>query len=361
MPLLICLTFIFISWGKTGHKIISSKSALSFNSEMDQFRVWTDYLANHASDPDNRRSTDPNESPRHYIDIDNYPEFLETGKIAFSYNEVLKTHGENFVLTQGILPWATLTSYDSLVNCFIREDWQKAEFFAADLGHYVADGHMPLHITRNYDGQFSNNNGIHSRYESTMVTKFENDISYSGYPAIFIQNPDDYIFNYLFKNYSLIDSILEADNYARNLTGSTSSNSYTNVLWEQTQNFTVQLFKNASQSFASLIYTAWVNAGSPKMETSNTETTNNNENKVLEIKYQGLLKNSVRINYLVSADSMINISVYDLSGNIVETLIDANQTPGLYSIKWKPVKSGNTVYLVVLKTKNNYQARKIIL
>ena len=78
-----------------------------------------------------------------------------------------------FVIDQGVLPWATQITYDSLVNCFTRFDWAKAVLFASDLGHYVGDAHNPLHITRNYNGQYSGNYGVHSRYESGMINAFQ--------------------------------------------------------------------------------------------------------------------------------------------------------------------------------------------
>ena len=75
-------TFIFLAlfliapaaklsaWGKTGHKIINSKAVDYFPAEMKDFRVWSDYLGEHASDPDIRRMTDNSEAPKHFIDLD---------------------------------------------------------------------------------------------------------------------------------------------------------------------------------------------------------------------------------------------------------------------------------------------------
>ncbi|HEY9113754.1 MAG TPA: hypothetical protein VIN10_03585, partial [Bacteroidales bacterium] len=155
------LPLVLISWGYQGHHKISEESKQSFHEEMTQFLAWANVLAEHASDADDRKDIDPNEGPRHYIDIDNYPVFLEKGRIPQTYDSVIDIYGEDFVIEQGILPWATKTTYDSIVSCFMRRDWDKAGLFAADLGHYVADGHMPLHITMNYNGQHTGNTGIH--------------------------------------------------------------------------------------------------------------------------------------------------------------------------------------------------------
>jgi hypothetical protein len=200
LPALIASAFILVSWGGTGHRIISLKSALSFNEEMVPFWNWTTYLTQHSTDADSRRSSFPDEAPYHYIDMDNYPEFKDTGKISQSYAEVVKKHGEAFVIKQGILPWTTLSILDSLTQSFKEKNFEKAAFFAADLGHFVADGHMPLHLTGNYDGQLTGNKGIHGRYESSMINQFENNIRYLGKPAKFIENTEDFVFNYLCNN-----------------------------------------------------------------------------------------------------------------------------------------------------------------
>ena len=181
---LVLLCLVLSSWGATGHKKISQNVAACLPAEMSFLKpVWTSFVANHASDADSRKSQDPNESPRHYIDIDNYPEFVLSGHIPQTYDSVVAQFGAGFVTDQGTLPWATMITFDSLKNCFQRRDWNRSAIFAADLGHYVGDGHMPLHITKNYNGQLTNQKDIHSRYESTMVGKYEAQIVYPADPA----------------------------------------------------------------------------------------------------------------------------------------------------------------------------------
>ena len=111
---LLILALGLVNWGGTGHQIISSKASLSFPSTMTGFSIWSDSLKLHASDADTRKSADATESPKHFIDIDNYPEFILSGSIAQLYDSVVASHGFSFVIDQGILPWATLTTFDSL-------------------------------------------------------------------------------------------------------------------------------------------------------------------------------------------------------------------------------------------------------
>lgn len=361
MPGFVALAFVLMSWGRTGHRIISLKTALSFNQEMNAFWDWTAYLSSHASDPDLRRASFPEQATNHYIDIDNYAEYVETGKIPHSFTEVVEKHGEEFVDKQGTLPWVTLSILDSLTNSFKRKDWEKATFFAADLGHFVADGHMPFHITRNYDGQFTGNKGIHGRYESAMINAFQNEISYSGKPAEFIENPESYIFNYLYTNYKYIDSILIADNFAQKLAGNSTSNLYTETMWKETNGFTQTLFADASYSFASLLYTAWVNSGSPEIKSAKDFFISEKENEMGNVSYSGLFKRWVNINYKLDTDSTMNISVYDKSGNFIETLLESENVLSSNQIKWRPAKKGKETYFVVLKSERIYRVKKVVL
>ena len=75
-------------------------------------------LASHASDADDRKPYTPGESHKHYIDIDNYSDFINHGRIPQTYDSAVMVYGSYFVSQQGILPWAAEASFDSLRNCF---------------------------------------------------------------------------------------------------------------------------------------------------------------------------------------------------------------------------------------------------
>jgi hypothetical protein len=268
----IILLFIFclflVSWGAVGHKIINSKCPDSFPASMSAFKVWSDSLSLHASDADNRKNVDNTESPKHFIDIDYYPEFNSTGRIASTYDSIVSIHSAAYIINNGSLPWATVNTYDSLIVDFQKLKWHKAMLDASDLGHYVGDGHMPLHLTENYDGAMTGQNGIHSRYETTMVGAYSINLSnYSGDSVRFVSNINKYVFDYIYFDYKYKDSVLIADKYATTLAGNTKSSAYTAALWSKAQ-FTTMLFHNSSHSLAELIYSAWIVAGSPAFGTT---------------------------------------------------------------------------------------------
>lgn len=57
---------------------------------------------------------------------------------------------------EGLVPWEVNRVYKRLVYSFQHNLKDSVLFYAADLGHYVADSHVPLHTTRNHDGQLTN-------------------------------------------------------------------------------------------------------------------------------------------------------------------------------------------------------------
>lgn len=358
LGLIVALSFLLIAWGSTGHRRINHDANLSYNIEMQQFESWTTTLADHASDADYRKSEDPTEGPKHYIDIDNYEVFVQTGRIPQTLDSVLDIYGSSFVVDNGTLPWATLSAYDTLKQCFVRHDWSKSVLVAADLGHYVADGHMPLHVTANYNGQFTGNNGIHSRYESAMINAYINQIEYEGSPATFISNVNSYVFEYIYQSNSYVDTILIADDYAKTINSNTNSTAYKQALWQRTKHCTNQFFKGASHALACLIYTAWKEAGSPEMSAGiedhlmfGLNLTNASPNPFAQF---------VTIQFTVQKPSTVGLEIRNSSGKTVQ-LIDAGfKACGNYSTIWQPEGLPKGIYFVVLKNTDEVKVKRLI-
>ncbi len=357
---LLSLSVILISWGATGHSKISESSALSFNQQMQEFQAWIGFIRDHASDADYRKDSDPNEGPKHYIDIDNYSEFVTTGRIAQTLDSATAIHGSAFIIDNGILPWATERTFDSLSDCMQRRDFAKAQIFAADLGHYVADGHMPLHVTKNYNGQLTGNTGIHSRYESTMINANISQIIYNGQDATEISNVNQYIFDYLYANYKFCDSILAADNYAKSISTNYSSSAYKAALWDKTKGFTIPLFERASHALASLIYTAWVQAGSPPLNSSGIADPMTLSNATLNQNIPNPFTSVTRISYTLKENTKVLMQVRDINGYLIATLFNDTLPEGSHTLDWIPVARQAGVYYLVLNTGNIIQVKKMV-
>ncbi len=353
----LALTLLLVSWGGTGHKKISEYAGLSFNSEMVEFNTWVSFIKDHASDPDYNGES----KTRHYIDIDNYNDFLTTGKIEQNKEAAYIKYGKSFVDENGTLPWVTQETYNYLVNCFVAREFDKAKQFAANLGHYVADGHMPLHITKNYDGQYTGNNGIHSLFETKMIDRKSSLITYSGEEIKKIDNIQQYIFDYIYFNNKYVDSILIADNYARGVSGgSTSSSTYYDAMWSKSSKYTIMLFKNASHALAELIYTAWVTAGKPSFTSTDIDNQTLQFTEILEPTSPNPFKEKTTIRYNLPENTDITLQVKDMLGNTVTTLVKGFQTAGSYKTDWYPENQYQGIYFLILDTPKLHKVRKMM-
>lgn len=334
--LLVSIIFIY-GWGANGHKIINRRSTISFPQAMS-FLKWADSLAAHASDADYRRSGDPNEAPRHYIDIDDYPEFIATGRIPQDLDSLIAIHGSAFVYDKGILPFSIMATTDSIKKYFQLRNFQKAMLQAADLGHYVGDGHMPLHITRNYNGQYTNQYGVHSRYETQLINRDSGNIIYNFEDAVYISNINQFVFNFLYDNYRYVDSVLKYDSIAHAADPSYNS-TYYQIYWQLAGDFTIKLFNNASHFLSSLIYTSWLNAGSPV--SINLTGTSLPDHHFLGQNYPNPFNPSTIIKFgIPEANPHRNnrantkLTIYDVSGKEITSLINEELQPGSYEVQW---------------------------
>lgn len=351
---LILLCLALSSWGSKGHRKISQNVVACLPDQLSFLKpAWTNFIASHCSDADSRKNQDPNESPRHYIDIDNYPVFMQTGRIPQTFDSIVEKFGYSYVIDQGILPWSTLITFDSLKNCFQRRDWNRSALFAADLGHYVADGQMPLHITINYNGGLTGQTGIHSRYESTLISRYETQIVYPADAARYIENVDGYVFGYLYENYKYVDSLLLADSYAKVLAGSTSSDAYYQALWEKSGGFTILMMRNGSAILADLIYTAWVRAGSPMIYPNAVDEPKNTDQPQLLRAFPNPVSQTICFPIAVPNNSEpVTLTVYDKTGNLAGVVLNRVIAQGYHKINWDVTGLAPGVYFCKLKSGN---------
>ncbi len=75
---------------------------------------------------------------------------------------------------------------------------------------------------------------------------------------------------------------------------------------------------------------------------------------------------TTRISYELAQATAVNLTIYDLSGKLVKTLISDRQKEGIYAVHWdgtddhcRPVSSG--IYFSKLQTESNVQTLKMVL
>lgn len=266
--ILLIILVSLCSWGEKAHRKINSSCVDFFPKEIQQLKSWAPILADHSSDADLRKKTDKNEFVKHFIDIDIYEDFIKTHKIEENFEVACSKYGKEKVIKDGTLPWVTDSTYNALVQDFKTGNWNQAVLTAADLGHYVGDCSMPLHITANYNGQLTSQTGIHRRYEETMIDRYIDSIHFKTSRIHKVFQVQSFIFNYLYANHSYIGLLLQADSRACEQAGNQYNDIYYQSLWGKTSLFTVKLLEESSKTLAELIYTAWLEAGKPKIPES---------------------------------------------------------------------------------------------
>ncbi len=166
-----------------------------------------DYITEHAIDPDKKRYVDSLEAPRHFFDADHY------GKRPFMampvrWKEAIKKYSADTIKKYGTVPWEIQYQYYRLVDAFKRHDTTDILKTSANLGHYVADAHVPLHLTVNYDGQLTHQNGIHALWESRLPELFSDGYNYYVGKARYIDNPLNEAFKICRTSFKCVDSVL---------------------------------------------------------------------------------------------------------------------------------------------------------
>jgi len=375
LSVLVSAIILSVGWGVVGHKLINRKTPQFFPPQMNAFLYWTDSLAAHGSDADYRKSTDPNESPRHYIDIDNYPEFIANGRIPQDFDSLVALHGLYFVLDQGIVPFSVIATVDSVKQAFIQHNWQKAMLKSADLGHYVGDSHNPLHLTKWYDGWSNFSNGIHSRYETGLISRDSAFIQYLGDSIQFVSNINTFVFDYVYANYRYVDSVYRCDSIAHVIAGNTSSTLYYQEFWNRAGNFTILLFKNASRALARLIYTAWVNAGSP-LPTGIQPIAGEVKNYNLYQNYPNPFNPATKIKFEIAplmskipiqsgrgvGEALgVSLKVYNMLGKEITTLVNEQLQPGIYEVTFDGSNLSSGIYFYQLRAGEFIDTKKFVL
>jgi hypothetical protein len=267
---LIVVSLFFLGWGELGHKIISKAGARNFPDLSIVTPSIIQRLTDSASVPDwrnygsNGYPIDIYE-PNHFMDMERLAEF-STHSITHNRDSLFQEYGEAYIRnTVGFLPWVIDSVMTVLTNQMRSQDWNRAWSTAGDLGHYIGDAHQPLHATEHYNGYTkygSGSSGVHSRYESTMINRFQSSILIDSSAVYFIPNPLDTAFASMYQSNSYIDSIYIADQIARSYDAAFGT-TYYDTLWGRVNTFTLLQFHRAAIEYGSYLYTAWVNAGRP--------------------------------------------------------------------------------------------------
>jgi len=151
------------------------------------------------------------------------------------------------------------------VNRMARPD-VAAAFGAAHehSGHYMQDAHVPLHASNNYDGQLTQQNGIHARFETALFERMGSKLTVTPGRVSAISNPRDAAFEVLLASYQLVDELLKADRDS--VAGKDSyDDEYFDRLFARVRPMLEKRLADSVTATASVIVGAWEQAGKPAL------------------------------------------------------------------------------------------------
>ena len=346
------------AWGWETHRYINENAVDYLPPELDFFQDHRDYLREHSTDPD----IDDLPGYYHYIDIDYYPEFFE-GTFPHNWDEAVEQYGYNVIINNGTIPWVIEAWTDSLTVLMANGQWETVWQLAAELGHYVADSHQPLHLTLNYNGQLTGNYGIHSRYETYMINPHLSELPLPDSSSIYWSSVIDSIFRYVDEIYPYVSEITAADDLAAGQDPDYNS-TYYNIIWEELDSLTIIVIHCAIVDLASIWTTAWINAGSPTQSFSDEQSIPNVY--LLDQNYPNPFNLVTILRYDLPEQAKVTLGIYDILGKQIKTLVNQSQDAGNKMAVWdgtdnlgRPVSAG--VYLYQIQAGEFTQTRKMLL
>ncbi len=268
------------AWGFWSHKQINHCAVFTLPETLKNFyKKNINYVTEHAIDADKRRSTDKKEAMRHYIDADHYA-LNPFDMIPKSWDKAVAKFSQDTLEAYGINPWVISDMTKRLTRAFAKGDKDSILILSADLGHYVADAHVPLHTTENYDGQLSNQKGIHAFWESRLPELFGKGYNYYVGEAHYIDYPLSESWKIIRTSFASLDSVL---NFERLLNEQFPKDKKfiglkkgDKVFYDFSEEYSARYhlmlnhmverqMRAAILAVGSFWYTAWVNAGKPDL------------------------------------------------------------------------------------------------
>jgi hypothetical protein len=283
--LLTCLTGIAIialcsSWGFFAHYRINRLAVFTLPKGMAGFyKANIQFITEHAVSADKKRYVDSTEAPHHFFDADHYGR-QPFNAVPHRWIDAAAKYSSDTLNKYGTLPWAINSNYYWLVKAFKTRDTSAILTASANLGHYLADAHTPLHLTLNYDGELTNQTGTHALWESRLPELFGNQYNYFAGNARYIKSPLTEAFKICSASYKSVDTVLKVQRILNrqfpadkrcvlekrgNLKVKTWSVAYSRAYHKMLNGMVQRQMRESIRSIGSFWFSAWVDAGQPDL------------------------------------------------------------------------------------------------
>jgi hypothetical protein len=268
-------------WGFFGHKKINYYSVFLLPPQMLLFfKPHIDFISEHSVDPDKRRYAVQQEGARHFIDLDVYGEYPFPG-LPRKWEEAVAKYGEEALYEEGIVPWHVEVMQKRLTRAFKEKNFAAILKNSTELGHYIGDAHVPLHATKNYNGQLTGQKGIHGFWES-RIPELLADKRFDFFigKAVYLKDPAGFIWDRVLESALAADSVLKFEKaLSLNFPGDSKyafekrnnvvirqySSAYAIAFDKMLNGMVERRMRESIFAIASFWFTAWVDAGQPDL------------------------------------------------------------------------------------------------
>lgn len=165
----------------------------------------------------------------------------------------------------GRLPWLVQESHARLVEAFRSGDTARILAESDTLAGYVADLHNPLAVTRNYDGQLTEQHGLWMRIGARLVEAMDKRIKLKPDAANYLDRPREWVFDVIRGAYVWVDNLLWQEDLARRGQGGFTE-TYFDALERRAGVLVSDRLSFAAEGIGSYWYTAWTDAGRPPLK-----------------------------------------------------------------------------------------------
>jgi hypothetical protein len=259
------------AWGFEAHRLIADRAIDLLPEAIRPFFVkHRAFISEHAIDPDLWRTAGwVEEPPQHFLDMDAFgpPPFTALPR---DKDAATAKFGKEMVQKNGLLPWRVEEMHGKLVRAFADVKTQRpyardnVKFLSAIVAHYIGDAHVPFHAVTNYDGQLTNQTGLHSRFESQLFERYRSRLQLRPVPMHLTKAPRDFVFDTLVVSASLVDPMLAADREAIG-SGEVYDRRYYDRFFAKAQPTLERRLSEAIAASAAVITHAWEEAGQPSL------------------------------------------------------------------------------------------------
>lgn len=266
-------------WGFFAHQHINRLAVFTLPPEMIGFyKKNISAIISISVSPDKRRYAVESEAPRHYVDLDHYGDSA-LQRLPRKWQEAVRHLGEDTLEAYGTLPWHLTRMYYSLREAFQVRDPAAIIRLSAEFGHYVADAHVPLHTTENYNGQLTGQEGIHGFWESRLP-----EIYFDGYDffvgrAAYIEDPEGVFWRIIQQSHSMVHEVLAVERrlskefgerkYSFETRGNATvrvyASEYASAYHSALKGMVEKQMRASVKMVGDIWYTAWIDAGQPDL------------------------------------------------------------------------------------------------